>query len=1044
MRLDRFSSNIQTETTKKDKETIKLLQDAGKMYRNTMFDFVKKKVVTSDLSEEKISKILEKSLGVQKINNKRYGPTKAVKSAIYLQIGLQNRQIQEKVITAMEFNRKGISVTDLAESLGVKVTAMKNVVGGGIVDIDGSYLESFRVKNNTAVMGNKIYAQMENGCQGNFVVLEVEEKAPGDCDNCTINKNSTLSNIEPKKFAQQLDRISDWEKRGVKRAKIADAIYNYFLKDTPFGRISSKHGLLNVLGGDINEDSPIPAEYLAEYKKYLSPQNKDIDSLTKTFTEAEMQKSLDLLQKMHRDALANNDGLQKKYKKIFESSLTGETISDNKFRTFWERLKSFTWETLKQSFGASLAASAVATLTTGNSVGVAVVFVEFFRSTIGAKTKLQMASVEKLDMVAEHARLYKKYSQKIEKSDSGGLKIKAPGVFSNEESPEIQLLLALDAKILERKISDEEQELIDQYLAKVDTNKCHAQNLYQTVFSAKDAVEKVSKEEEESVNDLNDLMTDPVRESIEERRKTYEMYRKEVGEKLFDAVQGQVNSQDIFSEIFRGIGNLLGRDPIDTPEEAYQEIDTWIDKYENENFEYKNNEMNLKAEFVKEMNELNTSDPDKFDEEMKKLERKNKEYLTALQLRSQLFNASRLAIPREGSVIFTQAADILDRLNDEKRKQEDGLNDSDKEFKNLCKKIKPSIDAYLRTVSQVYEALDPVINSGSGFSLKELDLEGDAHLSVILGSIRENVESLNEALNEALENNELLKSLQENLNDNDDIPLLQQSLAQVAHINKGKFRNDVQEIHNNISDDDKESMKENVKDLITSIQEDSTKTLLKIIGDINQSKTYRSGNESTYGSLHYLEDTVLPKLRKNPPNSESIPEWVQRVREEKYKKESQYTLKVCELAPEDYAIIPYTDDSSGIPIGIALEVGRYEKTLEKKTKTESVERSKEKIDTKSAYNNVEKNLTREQLQKLGLYDKWKNGDLAQHFENLNLDGKKKFLEDLGIDPSEYTTHTEWTEETVKEVFKTVLGWTQNVGTSPSGTAGGMATSISNE
>lgn len=886
-----------------------------------------------------------------------------------------------KLAEKMEKGEDGVRLEKGKITLGGKEYDIQDaeiLTGVAMTDIDTRFLEGFVLKNAILAEDGRILAQMENGCEGNLVVLNVEkgtkkkeEKEDPEpevlCEDCEIDREISLEDITPDTFENWLERISDWEKRGIDRAKIADAIYNYFLMDTPLGKISRRHGLLNLVIGDRNGGSPVPEEYLGKYKSFLTLDQNDQENLTETFTDEEIQKQLGSLQEMHADAVAHNGVLSAKYRTILEAQMQ-QPVSDEEFRNFGERLRDFTWETLKQSFGASLAASAVATLAAGTPIGVAVVFVEFFRSTIGAETKLEMASVRKLDLVAEHARLYRKYEEFVYEKD-GNLHI-YKSKFKKAYFYDLKLLLALDKKITGKGLTEDDQKFISQYLSQIDKNKCYAQNLYQTAFSSKETVKKASAGDGKSVEALDEIMTDPVRKAIEERRKTYAEYRQEVGEKLFDSVEGKVDAHDIISQSIQRIGEFLGMgDRADTVEEAYSEINEWLNEYEEDHFEFRDGKLQPKKEFIDEMKKLKEEDPEEFDEEMQKLDLKNKEYLTALQLRSQLFNASKLAIPREGSVIFTQSADILDQVNDKV-----------KEGDKLYKSIKPSVDKYLEVVSQVYESLDPVIHQGSGFSIEEMELDGDAHLSYVLGKIRENVEILNKAMAEG----------------------------------------------------DKE-------------------TLAKVIGNINQATEWQSGNESTYESVYYLQNVVLPTLQRNKPKSEQVPEWVQRNREEQYKEESPHALKVCEMAPEDYMVIPYIDDSSGMPIGWAFEVGRTESVRLKEVKDtiEHEDTFREQVGEEfnpnkeftTLFNEDPTKWTQEEI------NHYMNNTLGEYFSTRSVDQAREILARIGANPEKFiekiygdVTKT-WTEEVTRTVLEKTKDWAYSqLKTSIPGIHGGVLAS----
>lgn len=920
--------------------------------------------------------------------------------------GNKRKELAEK----MEKGEQGVHIEKGKITLGGKTYDIKNceiLTGVAMAEIDIRFLEKFVLKNAIFAEDGKILAQMQNGCEGNLVVLNVTEKEevveqtpppevvpeeiPVVCEDCEIDKKISLKDITPEQFKNWLDNASEWEERGIKRSEMADAIYNYFLMDTPLGKISRKKGLVNVILGDRNSESIASEEYLARYKKYLSLDAEDQEKLLETFTGEEIQKQEQSLQEMHADAIANNGVLSEKYRAAIEAQM-GAPISDDEFRNFGERLASFTWETMKQSFMASLAASAVATLAAGNPVGVAVVFVEFFRSTIGAKTKLEMVSVRKMDLVAEHARLHKKFQDRLDEAKGNGENLLLTAVsLQKQEFYEFRLFQALDHEIKRKpteQLSPEDAAVIDAYLKKASSNAAYAENLYQTAYSSKETVRNNTDDVAENDEKIN--ITDPVRQAIERRRLTYEKYRKEVGDRLFDAVEGQVDAQDLVSKVVQRIGEFLGMgDRADTPEEAYEEINEWILEYEegSDYLEIRDGKLQFKNEFIKEMTELKKGDPEEYDDRMRELDQENKKYTIALQLRAQLFNAAKLSLPREGGVVFTQSADLLDRLNTQvereagtrKAKQETLTTEGEKAKveKGIYTNLKPSVDKYLNVVTRIYEALDPVMELGSGFSLEELELDGDAHLSYVLGRIRSNVEALNKALQ-----------------DGDKVKLVQ------------------------------------------------------IIGNINQATEWQSGNNSTYESVNYLENVVLPALERRKPEVVQVPDWMQRVREDEYKKESPHTLKVCEMAPEDYIVIPYTDESTGMPIGWSFEVARTDK-MQTKSVTEKQERTKtETVQTGETFNPNKEFITKfnddpskwtqDEIQK------YMDGTLDQYLAGLSPDAAREVLGRLGIDPGKFITPvyedvtTKWIETVSREATEKIGGWTADkLKTSIPGIFGGM-------
>ncbi|MCF7812608.1 hypothetical protein K9M59_03375 [Candidatus Gracilibacteria bacterium] len=892
-----------------------LYRFAGQMYRTAMFEYVLRYLRAANREDE--AKTFEKLLATNPVKNPdTYGPRNALVSAKWLgeDVGLKSPSKRGEIEKRMTGASRPAS--EFLSLHGKKMKKFSTVVGGDMIDIgpEDHLLDNTLELKNWGEYEGKIYAQVSNGCQGNLVIIEygketVEPPKPEvPCIDCEI-QDVSIGDVGVETYEQWLDVITDWEKRGIDRSKIAQEIYNYFLMDTPLGKISRRHGILGLVLPEKKGSDLIPDEYLGQYKSFLKLDKADKEKLVEIFTEENLEKQFNTLQAMHQEAVENNGVLSQEYKALLEEQL-GRNLSEEEFRNFGEKLAGFTWETFKQSVAASLTTTAVASIAAGAFTPVGVVFIEAFRSTIGARTDLEMASLRKLDIVTAHAQLHKKdFIQEILKSGKG----------RKEHAADFRLYMALDRKITGEALKSGDEEIINQYLDRVVKDEVYAETLYQTAHTSKKTIEKNTDGSLE--NDEEIEVNESLRQTIEARRETYEKYRQEVGKQAFDAVKSRVEAQNIFSGLIRSIGSLLGRDGIDTPEEAYQSINDWILEYEQDSndFEIRDGQLQFSTELLAKMKGLKENDPEDFDEEMKELDQRNRKYLTALQLRAQLFNQAKLSLPQEGSVIFSQAVDIMDRV-------QKGI--EDEKGKKVMEKIKPSVDKYLQVTSQIYAALDSVMYEGSGFSLEEMELSGDAQLSNVLGKIRENVEALNRAL-----------------------------------------------------------------------AEKDTSALAEIVGRINRAADYNYGGEATaYESVDYLENVVLQELKnRRKPEVVQIPEWVQQNRKPEYKEESPNDLKICELAPEDYRVIPSTDESSGMPIGWAFEVARKEQIqTPDKTRTEVKEVVTGEEFQNKRWGEVMENFTYQKAQEMGLVDKYLNGQLQEYFSSLSVEQQKAFLDALNV------------------------------------------------
>lgn len=82
---------------------------------------------------------------------------------------------KEAVIKKMEEGRK-CEYKDIAKNFGGEPHKIRVVTGGALLEIQNDYAEKFKFKN-MAQEGSTIYAQMENGCKGNFVIIEIKRSA---------------------------------------------------------------------------------------------------------------------------------------------------------------------------------------------------------------------------------------------------------------------------------------------------------------------------------------------------------------------------------------------------------------------------------------------------------------------------------------------------------------------------------------------------------------------------------------------------------------------------------------------------------------------------------------------------------------------------------------------------------------------------------------------------------------------------------------------------------------------------------------------------
>lgn len=161
---------------------------ARKLWRGEMVQLLANRLAASTMADEykaeKNGEKFEKILAAQKVSEKDRTPRKAVDAAQRLNKALNKRADREKIAKAMEggktvkFSTKALK-NDFPEIADKEGFGKAQVLAGDrLVTIPMYYMLHSKLElEHVALVGDKLYGQVKNGCEGNLVIIDVKLKS---------------------------------------------------------------------------------------------------------------------------------------------------------------------------------------------------------------------------------------------------------------------------------------------------------------------------------------------------------------------------------------------------------------------------------------------------------------------------------------------------------------------------------------------------------------------------------------------------------------------------------------------------------------------------------------------------------------------------------------------------------------------------------------------------------------------------------------------------------------------------------------------------
>lgn len=142
-------------------------------------------------ADPKKSRIVERVMASQVVSTGESTAIEALTVSMHLDPAIKSRATRQRIAAAMNASPYKLSTRgDYSKCLNasggldqvlrtrqsmLQVTRFRVTVGGDIVDIPKPMRESLVLKN-LAFIGDRIYAQMGNGCEGNLVIIDIADR----------------------------------------------------------------------------------------------------------------------------------------------------------------------------------------------------------------------------------------------------------------------------------------------------------------------------------------------------------------------------------------------------------------------------------------------------------------------------------------------------------------------------------------------------------------------------------------------------------------------------------------------------------------------------------------------------------------------------------------------------------------------------------------------------------------------------------------------------------------------------------------------------
>lgn len=176
---------------------------ARQVWRTEMVSYVMQKLSSSPRKDK--AQVMEKVLASQIVGPSEDEPFEALTLAMWLDPKIKNKDDRKNLAGSMEASKISGELGDL-ETLykGYKFNSLKVVVGGEFITVPQQLASGFKFKNMYLnEEQGRIYGQMENGCKGNLVIIEVGKKDAAP-QNLQREPPQNLQRQEPEKNPQAI------------------------------------------------------------------------------------------------------------------------------------------------------------------------------------------------------------------------------------------------------------------------------------------------------------------------------------------------------------------------------------------------------------------------------------------------------------------------------------------------------------------------------------------------------------------------------------------------------------------------------------------------------------------------------------------------------------------------------------------------------------------------------------------------------------------------------------------------------------------------
>lgn len=175
------------------------------VWRTEMTSYLIKKLESSKRTDK--AKVVEEIMASQIVGEMEDDPIEALNGAQELDPALYKRSDREALAAKMDASDRATTVKLLEK--GYKVSQVRVVTGGDFLTIPNDLAEDFKFKN-VIFEDDRVYAQMENGCEGNLVIIDIQKKVERSKEDDEKPKTDEIpKTTEPGKPEDDLELLPD-------------------------------------------------------------------------------------------------------------------------------------------------------------------------------------------------------------------------------------------------------------------------------------------------------------------------------------------------------------------------------------------------------------------------------------------------------------------------------------------------------------------------------------------------------------------------------------------------------------------------------------------------------------------------------------------------------------------------------------------------------------------------------------------------------------------------------------------------------------------